>query len=189
MVGLRLCFCVSVDTAPLSSHPSVRWLRSLRCLRLGRRAPPHGQGICEFATTRKKPLAAGTTPRQVSPRIRYFLRTGMARVMKKPGLYAIAERAIFSVRANFFAPKFCGRAALPAAALRSTISVVCDGAIWCNCAKVPEMMQHVTCIYNTRTPSQFSSERNRRFTVLHTNFMRSKPCLDKQRRRGAAALP
>ena len=118
MVGLRLCFCVSVDTAPLSSHPSVRWLRSLRCLRLGRRAPPHGQGICEFATTRKTPLAAGTTPRQVSPRIRYFLRTGMARVMKKPGLYAIAARAIFSVRANFFAPKFCGRAALPTAALQ-----------------------------------------------------------------------
>ena len=37
VVGLRLCLCVSDDTAPFSSHPSVRWLRSLRCLRSGSR--------------------------------------------------------------------------------------------------------------------------------------------------------
>ena len=115
MVGLRLCFCVSVDTAPFSSHPSARWLRSLRCLRLGRRAPPHGQGICHHpknATGGRNYAKASFTAHTL------FLRTGMARAMKKPGLCAIAARAIntiFSVRADFFAPKFCGRAALPTA--------------------------------------------------------------------------
>ena len=50
VVGLRLCLCVSVDTAPLSSHPSVRWLRSLRCLSLGSRGD--GESPVSFICTR-----------------------------------------------------------------------------------------------------------------------------------------
>ena len=75
-------------------------------------APPRRRLMAkEFATTRKTPLLARSTPRQVAPRTRYFLRTGVAWVIKKPRLYAL----FFSVRANFFTPKFCGSAAVPRA--------------------------------------------------------------------------
>ena len=75
-------------------------------------APPRLRLMAkEFATTRKTPLVARSTPRQIAPRTRYFLRTGVVWVIKKPGLYAL----FFSVRANFFTPKFCGSAAVPRA--------------------------------------------------------------------------
>ena len=50
MVGLRLRLCVSVDTAPLSSHPSVRWRHSRRCLRSGSRGD--GESPVSFICTR-----------------------------------------------------------------------------------------------------------------------------------------
>ena len=55
VVGLRLCLCVSVDTAPLSSHPSVRWLHSLRCLRSGSRGD--GESPVSFICTRTQPTS------------------------------------------------------------------------------------------------------------------------------------
>ena len=55
VVGLRLCLYVSVDTAPLSSHPSVRWLRSLRCLRSGSRGD--GESQVPFICTRTQPTS------------------------------------------------------------------------------------------------------------------------------------
>ena len=55
VVGLRLCLCVSVDTAPLSSHPSVRWLRSFRCLRSGSRGD--GESPVSFICNRTQPTS------------------------------------------------------------------------------------------------------------------------------------